>query len=124
MNRPIEFRAWWENKASHVRDKVSMVLDPGRMCKVLMIITDGYTDKIMGVRVSSKDNVFSDVLIEQVVLMQFTGLMDKNGKQIYEGDILIDFQGEIFICEYKPAAFIFSQNGIGFAAIKINLVRH
>lgn len=43
--------------------------------------------------------------ISEVELMQFTGLFDKNSKEVYEGDIVMHEEG-LNIIVYKNAAFV------------------
>ncbi len=68
--REIKFRAWEKNEEM--------------MQPVISIDWDNRTVQMSGLDGESLWGSHFD----QVILMQFTGLKDKNGKEIYEGDIV------------------------------------
>ena len=85
MNREIKFRIWdIENK------------------EMLEVQELDFEPTFYGGRIAIRPDQYNDYFdTEDMILMQYTGLHDKNGKEIYEGDIiriknsLIEIEGEV-----------------------------
>ena len=95
--REIKFRAWNKSKKEWIED-------------FSFVGGDWWIDEY------KNDSLENKRPFENSELMQYTGLKDKNGKEIYEGDIvihgnntgvpkrqyIIEWKDGMFICQYPP----------------------
>lgn len=94
MEREIKFRAWQKKYSA-------MWYDGGHMDLSLSI--DG--------QLFTPDRYYSCDFEKEFALMQYTGLKDKNGKEIYEGDIVPTPWGKSVITWSNDFAGFFAKRG-------------
>lgn len=85
MNREIKFRSWVKSKATNtewMNDKIEFVGG---------LVNDNF---------NQQNNRFAEI-----IYMQYTGLKDKNGMEIYEGDVIESDRGSLLYVDFSEGAF-------------------
>lgn len=99
MKQEIKFRAW--NKKDKVMvDVAAMNFGPSGLWSLIEDADDA--------ELQLEDNY---------ELMQYTGLKDKNGREIYEGDIVKNEYGKVMDIQYDPRSAAFGVGDYYFGTI-------
>lgn len=99
MKQEIKFRAW--NKKDKVMvDVAAMNLGPSGLWSLIEDADDAELQ-----------------LADSYELMQYTGLHDKNGREVYEGDIVKNEYGKVMEVQYDPRSAAFGVGDYYFGTI-------
>lgn len=100
MMREIKVRAWYKPYKQMCQVE-SLRFDENGVYRAVLIEESFYDRRI--------------VEADEIVIEQFTGLKDKNGVNIYDGDILIDDAGEpieYWVVKFSDGGFIGECTGV------------